>query len=357
LTNINHSHSSTGSLPWGQLLMVGIPGTTVDAQARHLIGELQVGGIILFRRNLENPQQVASLTRELQELARVRTGRHLLIAIDQEGGPVQRLQPPFTQMPAAREWGQQDDPWAVELLTAKVGRELRLVGINMNLAPVLDVARGPESPQWERSYGSDPEKVARLGLAAIRGFLAGGVIPVAKHFPGLGYTTLDSHQDTPTVRGAGQERQRDLFPFRQAVAAGVPAIMTAHALVPEWDDRPATLSKKILTDQLRGNLGYQGLITTDDLEMGGICRHWSVAEAALQSLEAGADLLLICEQPEAIAQAHNALARSRSLRARLHESLERIQRLKHRFPHTPVDLKAVQAHFGSTGKKIDQVRN
>ncbi|MDD3581303.1 MAG: glycoside hydrolase family 3 N-terminal domain-containing protein, partial [Desulfobacca sp.] len=179
--------------------MVGIPGLTLNDAACYLIEELQVGGVILFRRNLESPQQVATLTRDLQELAFAATGRHLLMAIDQEGGPVQRLQPPFTQMPAGREWGQQDDPRAVARLTAQVGREMRLVGINMNMAPVLDVARGVESPLWQRSYGSEPEKVARLGLAAMRGFTAGGVIPVAKHFPGLGSTTLDSPQDTPPV--------------------------------------------------------------------------------------------------------------------------------------------------------------
>jgi len=351
LTDIKYPQSANQLLPWGQLLMVGIPGPSLNAEARYLIEVLQVGGVILFRRNLESPLQVAILTRDLQELAGAATGRHLLIAIDQEGGPVQRLQPPFIQMPAAREWGRQDDPPAIERLTTQVGRELRLVGINMNMAPVLDVARGPESPLWMRSYGSVPEKVARLGLAAIRGFRAGGVIPVAKHFPGLGYTTLDSHQDTPTVRGDGTERERDLFAFRQAVAAGVPAIMSAHLLVPEWDDRPATLSKKILTEQLRGNLGFQGLIITDDLEMGGICRHWSVAEAALQALAAGADVLLICEKPEAITAAHSALAQSTGLESRLRESLERIQRLKQRLPYTPLDLAAVRAYFGAAEKK------
>jgi len=349
VTRMNDQQSCSRPLPWGQVLMVGIPGLQLDPVARHLIVEFKVGGIILFRRNLESPLQVAELVRELQELSLTATGSALLIAIDQEGGPVQRLRSPFTQLPSARELGQQDDPSVVESLATRLAGELRLVGINMNLAPVLDVARSPNSPLWERSYGAEPDKVARLGLAAVRGFLAGGVIPVAKHFPGLGNTTLDSHHDTPTVPGEARDREQDLFPFRQAVAAGVPAIMSAHVLVPDWDEQPATLSQKILIGQLRRQLGFQGLIITDDLEMGGISRHYAIAQAAPQALAAGADLLLICEHQEAIVQAHEALASSIGLEFRLRESLQRIQLLKQSLPYVPIDPARVRAYFGSFG--------
>ncbi|MFP3866838.1 MAG: beta-N-acetylhexosaminidase [Desulfobacteraceae bacterium] len=351
MTKIDPRLSLDQPLPWGQVLVAGIPGCQVDPVVEHLLMDLKVGGIILFRRNLGSPRQVAQLTRDLQKLSLAATGSSLLIAIDQEGGPVQRLQSPFTQMPAAQELGQQDNPRAVESLATRLARELRLVGINMNLAPVLDVARGPDSPLWERSYGAEPDKVARLGLAALRGFWAGGVIPVAKHFPGLGHTTLDSHRDTPTVQGEARDRQQDLFPFRQAVAAGAPVIMSAHVLVPGWDKQPATLSRKILTERLRGQLGFQGLIITDDLEMGGITQYCPLAQAAPQALAAGADLLLICEHQEAITQAHTALANSTGLDMRLRESLQRIQHLKQRFPYTPIDPEAVQAYFNAAGGK------
>lgn len=340
-------------VPWGQLLLVGLPGPRIDAVARQLIQELQVGGIVLFRRNLESPRQLALLTNELQRLSLAATGAPLFLAIDQEGGPVQRLRAPFTTMAAAREWGQRDEPQALEAQATRIAQELRLVGINMNLAPVLDVARGPECPLWERSYGPEPEKVARLGLAALRGFQTGGVIPVAKHFPGLGATRLDSHQERPTAQGDSREREKDLFPFRQAIAAGAPAIMSAHVVVPAWDHRPATLSRQLLTGHLRQRLGFQGLILTDDLEMGAIARHQPVADAAVQALAAGADLLLICENPDAIVQAHASLARSTGLSSCLAEALHRIRRVKQAVPPVPVDLDAVQAYFHSREKRID----
>ena len=151
---------------------------------------------------------------------------------------MQRLKAPFTLIPAARELGTTATPEEVEDLSRRVARELALVGVNVNLAPVLDVPRSPACPQWHRAYSSDPERAARFALAAIRGYLAGGVIPVAKHFPGLGDTMADSHQVLPRALSGDAKREADLLPFREAVAAGVPMVMTAHLMVPEWDDRP-----------------------------------------------------------------------------------------------------------------------
>ena len=151
-----------------------------------------------------------------------------------------------------------------------MARELALVGINVNLAPVLDVPRSPACPQWDRAYSSDPETAARYALAAIRGYVSGGVIPVAKHFPGLGDTVADSHEVLPLALSGDAQREADLLPFREAVAAGVPMVMTAHLRVPAWDERPATLSPVALQEWLRRRLGFDGVIITDDLEMGGI---------------------------------------------------------------------------------------
>ena len=172
---------------WGQLLMVGIPGPRVDAVARELVRDLKVGGVILFARNIESPEQVWELTRDLQREALAATGRPLLLAVDQEGGRVQRLKAPFTIIPAARELGITMTPEEVEYLARQVARELALVGLNVNLAPVLDVPRSPACPQWDRAYSSDPETgrpVTRV--AAIRGYLAGGDHPGGQTFPGAG---------------------------------------------------------------------------------------------------------------------------------------------------------------------------
>ncbi|MGB8991225.1 MAG: beta-N-acetylhexosaminidase, partial [Desulfobaccales bacterium] len=285
---------------WGQLLMVGIPGPRMEAVARELVRDLKVGGIILFARNIESPAQVWELTRDLQREALAATGRPLLLAVDQEGGRVQRLKTPFTLIPPARDLGTTRTPEEVEALARQVARELALVGLNVNLAPVLDVPRSPACPLWDRAYSADPQTAARYAVAAIRGYMSGGVIPVAKHFPGLGDTLADSHEVLPLAQSGDAEREADLLPFQQAVAAGVPMIMTAHLLVPAWDAaRPATLSPVALQDWLRRRLGFDGVIITDDLEMGAIATNLPAPQGARAALAAGADLLLICNNWQA----------------------------------------------------------
>ena len=324
--------------------MVGLPGPRVDPVARELVQDLQVGGVILFARNIESPLQVWELTRELQRLALAASGRPLLIAVDQEGGPVQRLKAPFTLIPSGRELGQAWAPAQVESLCRQVGQELCLVGINVNLAPVLDVARGPECPLWERSFGSEPEKVADWGAAAIRGYLAGGVLPVAKHFPGLGDTQKDSHLELPQALSQTPERETDLLPFRRAVAEGVPMIMTAHLLVSAWEARPATLSTVALRDCLRQQLGFKGVVMTDDLEMGAITQGAGLAEAAGQALMAGADLLLICGNHEKVWEAAT-LIKDQVPPARVQEARRLVLSLTSRLCRPPRDKGDVSRFF------------
>jgi beta-N-acetylhexosaminidase len=328
----------------GQLLMVGLPGPAADAEAMRLVQDLQVGGVILFARNIQSPEQVWRLTQDLQQ-ARPPGSPPLLIAVDQEGGPVQRLKTPFTLIPAARELGTTRTPEEVEDLARRVGRELALVGINVNLAPVVDVPRSPACPQWERAYSADPERAARYALAASRGYLAGGVIPVTKHFPGLGDTMADSHQVLPLALSGDAKREADLRPFREAAAAGVPMIMTAHLLVPEWDSRPATLSAVALQDWLRWRLGFQGVIITDDLEMGAIAGRLPVAAAAREALAAGADLLLICNNWQAAWDAAQMLAADEALTGRVRESAARLLRLRQSLPASGSSLDQVREHF------------
>ncbi len=333
---------------WGQLLMVGIPGPRLDAVARELVRDLKVGGIILFARNIETPEQVWELTRDLQREALAAGGPPLLMAVDQEGGRVQRLRAPFTLIPPARELGSTCSPAQVEDLSRKVARELALVGVNVNLAPVLDVPRSPDCPMWERSYSSEPTRVAEFGAAAIKGYLSGGVLPVAKHFPGLGDTLADSHEVLPLAQSPDPHRELDLLPFREAVATGVPLVMTAHLSVPAWDaSRPATLSPLALKQWLRRNLGFKGVIITDDLEMGGITTRLSVAAGAREALAAGADLLLICNNWGAAGDAARLLAGDPNLAPRGREAAERLDRLRRSVKSPTAELQEVKEYFGA----------
>ncbi|AEB08166.1 beta-N-acetylhexosaminidase [Desulfobacca acetoxidans] len=334
--------------PWGQMLMVGIPGLHLDEVARTLIRDLQVGGIILFKRNISHPQQVAELIDACQQTALAASGYPLLVAVDQEGGPVQRFRHPWLETPSARQMGAAGDLAAIEHSAQRVAQELQLMGVNVNLAPVLDVARNPDCPLWERSYSADPEAVVRCGLAAVRGYLAGGVLPVVKHFPGLGATRLDSHLDLPTVEGGTDAGNEDLFPFREAITAGIPAVMCAHLLVPSWDSNlPTSLSPVAVTRILRQHLKFFGLIFSDDLEMGAITRKWPVPEAARRAVAAGIDIILICEQIENVKKTLAALSQSPELESRLRSAWQRIQQYKKTLPQLRLNLEAIQARFAS----------
>lgn len=330
---------------WGQLLMVGIPGPRVDAVARELVRDLKVGGVILFARNIESPEQVWELTRDLQREALAATGRPLLLAVDQEGGRVQRLKTPFTLIPTARDLGQTSTPAAVEQLARQVANELALVGLNVNLAPVLDVPRSPACPQWDRAYSSEPETAATYAVAAIRGYRSGGIIPVAKHFPGLGDTVVDSHEILPLAQSADPQRAVDLLPFRRAIAAGVPMVMTAHLAVPEWEARPATLSPVALKEWLRRRLGFDGVIITDDLEMGGITSSLSAPQGAQKALAAGADLLLICNNWQAAWETAHLLALDASLAPRGREAAARLNALRQTLRGESAELPSVREYF------------
>jgi beta-N-acetylhexosaminidase len=330
---------------WGQVLMVGIPGPRLDAVARELVRDLKVGGIILFARNIESPEQVWELTRDLQHEAMSATGRPLLIAVDQEGGRVQRLKAPFTIIPPARELGTTRTPKDVARLARHVARELGLVGINVNLAPVLDVPRSPRCPLWDRAYSKDPVNVGRYALAAIKGYMSGGMVAVAKHFPGLGDTGVDSHEVLPLAQSGDGERTVDLLPFQQAVAAGVPMVMTAHLKVPEWDERPATLSAVALQEWLRRRLGFKGVIITDDLEMGAIATSLPASHGAKEALAAGADLLLICNNWAAAWETARLLATEATLSERGRESAERVLRLRSIIGPQAASIQTVTQYF------------
>ncbi|MCF6291506.1 MAG: beta-N-acetylhexosaminidase [Desulfobacterales bacterium] len=296
----------------GRFFMAGLPGITVDDSTRRLIREYRVNNFILFRRNVHDQGQLAALTAELRRICLDQGLAPPLIAIDQEGGSVTRLPPPFTQFADARELAESAYPEDCLAQYARTcARELLGVGINMNLAPVLDVSPAGQGLFMEhRSLGGDPEKVARLGALVIAGLQKEGVAACAKHFPGLGAAVLDPHRHLPVVdRSLARILTEDLIPFKGAIKAGVAAIMTSHTIYPRLDpETPATLSAKVLTELLRKVLGYQGVIVTDDLEMGAIEKHGLVEEAAGSAFAAGADLLLICHDHDKVVRSLTALA-------------------------------------------------
>ncbi|MDW8104945.1 MAG: beta-N-acetylhexosaminidase [Armatimonadota bacterium] len=326
----------------GQVLCFGWQGATaeeartVNAHARALVEEMQVGAVVLLGRNVDsgNPQQIRATLAELQRRSRI----PLLIAIDQEGGMVNRLRAPFHEFPGNMALGAtRRIDYAYRQAQAQA-RELLALGVSWNFAPVMDVNNNPDNPIiGVRSYGSDPQLVAEMGTAAIRGYQETGLLACAKHFPGHGDTAVDSHLALPVIPGDRQRLESvELVPFRAAIAAGVGSIMTTHILFPALDpQRPATLSRPILTGLLREELGYTGLVITDCLEMKAIADTVGTVRGAVEALKAGADMVLIAhtlEVQRAAAQAiREAVERGELPEERLNEAVSRVLAVKSRF--------------------------
>lgn len=317
--------------------MFGFEGKTVSPRLSRWIREGSVAGVILFSRNVETPRQVRDLCREIRSIAG--KGRPSpLIAIDQEGGRVMRLTAPgFTRFPPARCYSllpaqASRVAWAVG---ESIAKELRAVGVGINFAPVLDVDSNPENPViGDRAFSSDPDIAAELGIAFLYGTLSGGILPVGKHFPGHGHTSTDSHSELPVVRSSRETLwNRELYPFRCAIRAGVPALMSAHVLYPSLDLRfPATLSKKILGSLLRKRLRFRGAVFSDALEMKAITGGFGVGEAAVRAVSAGCDVVTVCRgekiQEEAVEAIARAQADDREFRKSVVASSRRISRLR-----------------------------
>ncbi|WP_326998725.1 beta-N-acetylhexosaminidase [Cohnella kolymensis] len=288
--------------------------------------------MIFFRRNLTNASQVSALCDALQRESEI----PLFLAIDQEGGMVVRLEEGVTVMPGAMAQGAAADPELTREAARWSGAELRDIGINMNFAPCLDVNNNPKNPViGVRSYGENPEHVSLLGTAAIQGYREGGVIAVTKHFPGHGDTASDSHHELPSVPHAADRLDEvELVPFRATIEQGVDAIMTAHVMFPAFEPSgiPATLSRRILTGLLRRQLGFQGVIVTDCLEMNAISETIGVARGSVEAVKAGADLILVSHrldrQIAALEAVMEAVMAGEIPESRIDEAARRIWNLK-----------------------------
>ena len=313
----------------GQLLVGGFEGTSLPESFAETLARGQRAGAILFRRNLVSMEQTAALTRSI--LAALPTA---FVAVDQEGGRVVRLPAPCTALPPMRVLGNIDDVELTGRAAEQVGGELAALGFNLDFAPVMDVDSNPDNPViGDRAFGRDPRTVMKHGVAFLRGLQRQRVLACAKHFPGHGDTAVDSHLALPVVAHALSRLQKvEIPPFRAASGAGVAAMMSAHVVYPALDGEvPATLSRAVCTDLLRDEIGFEGALFSDDLEMGAVSDR-DIGALAVAAVEAGCDVLLVCKSEELQARAHQALVERATGDARFLErcqkAAERSQRLR-----------------------------
>ncbi len=325
----------------GQMLVFGWTGktkeeeTTVNDHAREIVQEMEVGGVVLLGRNVADDLAVTAATlSELQMLSR----EPLFVIADQEGGMVARFVEGVTVFPSNMALGATRDVSLAYKAAAVTAKELLAIGVNYNFAPCVDVNNNPNNPIiGTRSYGESPELCARFAEQAVRGYQENGIIACAKHFPGHGDTAADSHLTLPTIP---HDKERlnsvELIPFKKAIKAGVGSIMTTHILFPALDsDRPSTLSPRIISGLLREELGFDGVVVTDCMEMKAIADNWGTPEAAVMAIEAGVDLVLVCHTRSIQRETREAILRAvvdgRISESRLDESIRRIRALKDRF--------------------------
>ncbi|MFD0619455.1 glycoside hydrolase family 3 protein [Paenibacillus sp. GCM10027629] len=346
----------------GQMVICGFNAYTSDAHIEQLIEKHHIGGVIYFRRNYANVQQMADLSYALQQFNKKNSDIPLFISIDQEGGMVARIDTDeVTLVPGNMSIGAARDAQLAYEAAVICAKELRLMGINVNFAPSLDINNNPKNPViGVRSYGESAELVSELGIATIEGYQSSDVVATAKHFPGHGDTAVDSHYGLASVPH-DRERlmQLELAPFIRAIQAGVDMIMTAHVMFPAFEPGqiPATLSRKVLHDLLRVELQYDGVIVTDCLEMHAISKEFGVAEGAVMAIEGGADIVLVShtlkEQVAAIEALMQAVQSGRLSEEQINVSVERILFLKEKRRMSDIHplTGGVAAQFGTPESK------
>jgi len=329
----------------GQFFFIGLPGTELDDATRDLITEVQPGGVIIFGRNVASPEQLRSLLDGIRRLLPTPP----LLGVDQEGGLVDRLRKIFTPMPSARTIRQHGDLAAARALGRITGEVLRMLGFNMNFAPVMSIMTDDRdllsNGLYSRSFGRSPGEVLGYSTVYMRGLQGAGCVGCLKHFPGIGAGEVDSHEEMPVVKLSHDDLiAQDLAPYIELFQRRddrVRCVMVSHGGFPNIDIKqevtggllePASLNYSIVTKLLRDELGFKHLVITDDLEMGAIARHCEIEEAAVRAFLAGEDMLLICATPEKIRRGYHALlaaARDGKLpQERVHRSLRRIATLK-----------------------------
>ena len=315
----------------GQLLMIGIHGKTLNDDAKFMLNEYRVGGIILFDRNMESKDQVKSLIADINKTGKSAGLTPLFIGIDQEGGAVARMEDQLIKVPPAEELGKEPIEQAVSL-AKQSGTELKDLGFNINFAPVADLGL-----TYGRSFSTNPDEVVRYASAVGKAYDEAGLWYSYKHFPGIGKTDVDLHADTSVVPVSKETLlNEDTKVFVDLIKQSKPntyAIMVSHAMYPQIDpDHPSSLSKAIITDWLRKDMGYNGVVVTDDMDMGALAKHYTFGDMAVQSILAGSDILLVCHEYEHMQETYNGLMKAvkdgRISKERLDESVKRILLMK-----------------------------
>ena len=320
----------------GQLFFIGLEGPELKAHEAEFIIKNNIGGVTLFGRNLKTPKELHKLCTDLHNLRVKMPGKApLFIAIDMEGGRVHRLKPPFTQWPSLQKLAALDSTSAAFKFANLMGRELKAVGINLDFSPCVDVLTNEKNVLiGDRSLGKDPEFVAKMASALVRGYIKSDIVACAKHFPGHGNTIIDSHEDLPIEEVTLDVLEnRELIPFKKSFRARMDMVMTAHIKYKNIDaEFPATLSKKILIDLLRDKLRYKNLVISDDLDMKALTKNYARAEIPVLALQAGCDILLYCNEfdspPIALEAVKKAIADEKISSAQIENSLKRVENLK-----------------------------
>ena len=315
----------------GQLMMIGIHGKSLNDDAKFMLNEYRVGGIILFDRNMESKDQVKTLIADINKAGKSAGLTPLFLGIDQEGGAVARMDDKLIKVPPAEEVGKEPVEQAAAL-AKEVGTELKDLGFNINFAPVADLGL-----TYGRSYSTNPDEVVRYASAVGKSYDEAGLWYSYKHFPGIGKTDVDLHADTSIVPVSKETLlSEDTKVFVDLIKQSKPntyTIMVSHAMYPQIDpDHPSSLSKTIITDWLRKDMGYNGVVVTDDMDMGALAKHYTFGDMAVQSILAGSDILLVCHEYEHMQEAYNGLMKAvkdgRISKARLDESVKRILLMK-----------------------------
>ncbi|WP_405159189.1 beta-N-acetylhexosaminidase [Paenibacillus sp. FSL H8-0283] len=348
----------------GQMILAGVQGTTLDDQAKQMITDQKVGGIIFYANNVSTLEGTAKFVQSIKE-ANQSNPVPIFMSVDQEGGKVSRMPETVESIPSSRKVGETKDSALAETMGELLARQVQLAGFNVDFAPVLDVNSNPKNPViGDRSFGSSAELVSRMGIAEMKGLRNEGIIPVVKHFPGHGDTSVDSHLDLPVVNKTEKQlAELEWIPFQAAVKEQVEAVMVAHILFPKLDpDHPASLSDVIIGEHLRGKFNYDGVVITDDLSMGAIAKNYKLDQATLATVKAGSDILLVAHSYESAKTIFDTLISAvksgKITESRIDESVYRILALKQQYKlsddqKASGDLKQLNADIVDWRKQID----
>lgn len=320
----------------GQMILAGITGTTMDTNTRNLITQYNVGGIIFYKNNLVNPWQAVQLVNQIKAVNA--TNLPLLLSVDEEGGRITRLPGGLVNLPSNQQIGVVNNQKFSYKVGAILGEELKSFGLNMDFAPVLDINSNPNNPViGDRSFGDNAKLVSRLGIQTMKGIQSQNIIATIKHFPGHGDTSVDSHLELPIVNKSLKElKELELIPFERTIKKGADVVMVAHILLPQLDPQnPASMSKTVMSDILRNQLDFEGVIITDDMTMRAITDHFDIGRAAMESVKSGSDIILVGHHyknvVETISSLKSAVQKGEISEQRINESVARIIALKRKY--------------------------